>query len=191
MALDNSPWLTVLRVFLAVLFFISAFSKLRDYSRITATVIAFNLIPRNWAQPFSLVLICIEFCIASILLVGWQSQSSALSYGILLLIFTLAMGINLLRGRVDLDCGCFGSQVHQKIGFISIGRNLFLMALSSPIVLWGGGWLALDGYSIDLQKTIVLETILPILLIAEGTLLLVELVRQIFFLLALSQPEEK
>ena len=72
-----------------------------------------------------------ETALAFLLFLGWQSHAAGMLYALLLLVFTLAVGINLARGRTDLKCGCFGLKHEQKIGFKIIARNfaLFILAL--------------------------------------------------------------
>ncbi|MGH8629603.1 MAG: MauE/DoxX family redox-associated membrane protein, partial [Burkholderiales bacterium] len=53
----------------------------------------------------------------------------------LLLVYALAMGINLARGRRDIDCGCFKSALKQTISGWLIGRNLLLAAAAAALLL--------------------------------------------------------
>ena len=46
---------------------------------------------------------------------------------LLLSVYALAMGVNLLRGRRDLDCGCMGPGARSPIGPELLVRNLFLV----------------------------------------------------------------
>jgi hypothetical protein len=46
---------------------------------------------------------------------------------VLLAVYAGAMGINLLRGRRDLDCGCMGPGARSPVGAGLIVRNLILM----------------------------------------------------------------
>ena len=52
-----------------------------------------------------------------------------LAIAVLLLVYTLAIGINLLRGRRDIDCGCGGPARRQTLSGWLVARNLVLMVL--------------------------------------------------------------
>jgi len=62
-------------------------------------------------------------------------DAAALGLLILLLLFTGAIGINLMRGRVNIDCGCFGPLLRQELSGWLLLRNLFLMILAAVILL--------------------------------------------------------
>jgi hypothetical protein len=53
----------------------------------------------------------------------------------LLVLFTGAIGINLMRGRTDIDCGCFGPALRQQLSGWLLLRNLFLMILATTLLL--------------------------------------------------------
>ena len=52
----------------------------------------------------------------------------------LLVMFALAMAINLVRGRTEIDCGCFKSGLRQTVSGWLVGRNLLLAA--GTVLLW-------------------------------------------------------
>ena len=52
---------------------------------------------------------------------------------ILLGLFSVAIGINLARGRSHIDCGCFQSALRQQLSISLLVRNGFLIALALPL----------------------------------------------------------
>jgi hypothetical protein len=46
-----------------------------------------------------------------------------------LLLFALAMGVNLRRGRRHIDCGCFQSALRQTLSWTLVARNVVLASL--------------------------------------------------------------
>lgn len=182
--------LTAFRLLLGAIFLASSVGKADEPRRFVATIAAFNLIPRAWTRSIALTLICAESVVAILLLIGWQSRVVAFLCGLLLVIFTVAIGLNLLRGHNDLECGCFGEKHAQKINLRLIGRNLVLLVVTFCITLWGGGLLTLDSHPFLWKRLLMAEMFLPFLLVCAGALILFPLVRQLYSLLLLMHLEE-
>lgn len=182
--------LTIFRLFLGIIFLVSFVSKANDTRGFIAILAAFKLIPNAWVQPFAFTLISLESIIAALLLTGWQSRVAAALCGFLLVIFTVALSLSLLRGRSDLECGCFGAKRAQKINLNLISRNIGLLVVAMCIVRWGGGLLALDNHSLVLGQLFIEQEFLPIMLVCAGTLIFTLLVWQLYRLLLLIPLEE-
>lgn len=186
---QNAHLLALSRWLLAAIFLASALGKLRQPRRFVSSVVAYEVLPRAWAQPFAFALIGLEAGIAFLLLAGCFIHATAALCTLLLLSFIVAMGINLARGRTNLECGCFGPKHLQKIGFRLIMRDLGLLVLSLGVTLWGGGMLSFDQLPPARQQDLILQVILPLLLTCLGMLLLVRLIRHLKHLLLLAMEE--
>jgi hypothetical protein len=135
----------VLRAGLALLFLAAARHKLRDPRAFVATVRAYRLGP-PWTAPFSAgVVVTAELAVP--LLLGVARTAGLLAAAALLLAYAGAIGINLARGRRDLDCGCFGPAVRRPIGGGLVARNLALaaVALAGLAPLSARAWSWVDG----------------------------------------------
>ena len=117
----------VLRGALALLFVVAALHKLRDRDAFRATLDAYALLPSALTAPLARAVPLVEL-VAALLLVVPRAAAVGASIAVLLLsVYALAMGVNLLRGRRDLDCGCMGPGAHSPIGPELLVRNLFLI----------------------------------------------------------------
>ena len=117
----------VLRGALALLFVVAAVHKLRDRDAFRATLDAYALLPSALTAPLARAVPLVEL-VAALLLVAPRAAAVGASIAVLLLsVYALAMGVNLLRGRRDLDCGCMGPGAHSPIGPELLVRNLFLI----------------------------------------------------------------
>ncbi len=183
--------LTVFRFLLGSIFLVSSVSKANDARHFVNTLVSFKLFPTSWAQPFTVIIIGMELIVAALLLMGWQSRIAASLCGFLLLIFTVVICLSLMRGYTDLECGCFGSRHARKVNFNAVGRNIFFLVMALCIMLWGGGFWALDNYSFVWKKSFASEVFLPIALACVGILILTLLVRCLYFLLQLMRLEER
>jgi hypothetical protein len=120
----------VIGILLAFIFLRAAWHKAADTRRFIAQLGAYRLLPEACLPLIAGVFILLEVYLAATLpLPGWRS--SALLAAALLALYALAMGINLARGRHDLDCGCGGpASDAQAISWGLVARNGFLALLA-------------------------------------------------------------
>ena len=132
MSLLGDPIMTIsAAAALAAVFAAAAVAKLRDLSIFAAVVQNFRILPEFLARPFAYVLPPVELAVAVGVLVeasrGWAA-AGALA---LLAAFTVAIAVNLARGRREIDCGCFGTSHSQTLSGWLIGRNAALALLAA------------------------------------------------------------
>ena len=113
---------------LALVFAISVSHKLRDYPRFKASLGAYQLVPDSllWVLAPVVVLLELAAILAILLPVG---PGVSIAFG-LLLVYTLALTINLLRGNTSIDCGC-GDAPTPISGWLLL-RNGALLMLALP-----------------------------------------------------------
>jgi Methylamine utilisation protein MauE len=112
----------------ALLFASASVRKLQDLARFTENFAAYRVLPAAWAQRLAWLVPCIEFAIAIALLWEPGRRAGAASAIAVLLAYGSAMGVNLLRGRRDLDCGCGAARDRRAIAPWMVWRNLLLAA---------------------------------------------------------------
>ncbi len=190
--MDLLSWLLAgLRLALGAVFLISAVGKARAPRRFAAVVASYRLLPRAWVRPLSLLLIGAEAVMAVLLLAGWRSQAVAASCALLLVVFILAVGINLMRGRQDLECGCFGAKVAHKISLRHIAGQSALLAMALCVAFWGGGRPSWHDVGFIRWNLAAAQHALPLALALAGLWLLFRLMWQLHRLLGLWHPGEE
>jgi hypothetical protein len=116
----------------AMLFASAGVHKLRDLARFEEIFSAYDLLPGIARLRISWVVPMLEFIVATGLIVK-PFRLYAAALGILLLsAYAAAIGVNLMRGRRDLACGCGGPNDKRPIAAWMIWRNL-LIALAAAI----------------------------------------------------------
>ena len=123
---------------LAAILGASAAMKFSDVAMFESSLANYRLLPRALERPFAYLVPMGEgACAAGILFAATRSAAAA---GLLLLlaIFTGAIAINLVRGRANIDCGCFGPMLHQPLSGWLIARNVALMALATALLIPAG-----------------------------------------------------
>ncbi|MFB4167941.1 MauE/DoxX family redox-associated membrane protein [Virgibacillus sp. JSM 102003] len=66
---------------------------------------SYEILPHQFSIPFSLGFIAIEVISSLLIIFRFHAVIGIIMLGILTFIYTLAILINLLRGRKDLSCG--------------------------------------------------------------------------------------
>lgn len=118
----------LLRAGLALLFASAAMHKLRDLPVFRASLAAYELVPNGLVRALSVLVLACEAAVAVALLAAWTSPVPPFVAGGLLLLYSSAIAINLVRGRGDIDCGCAGPKRRRPLGFGLVARNLVLLA---------------------------------------------------------------
>jgi Methylamine utilisation protein MauE len=136
------------RLALAAVFALAAVTKLRALDEFIGVVHNYRVLPEMLARPVAYGLPPLEAAIALGLLTEPTRTLAGSGAAFLLLVFGLAMGVNLVRGRVEIDCGCFASALKQRISWSLVARNLVLiglalLALQSPLPARTATWLDL------------------------------------------------
>jgi uncharacterized membrane protein YphA (DoxX/SURF4 family) len=106
--------------------------KLREPLRFGGIIDAYRLLPGGFGARIAWPLGALELLAGCALLVPFTQAGAASLVVALLAFYALAIGINLARGRRDIDCGCGG--VAQPLSWTLIVRNALLVSLA--------GWLA-------------------------------------------------
>jgi uncharacterized membrane protein len=115
---------------LAVMFFVAGVSKLRALDTFEGVVHNFRLLPDALVRPVACVLPVIELAVAAALILPASRFYGACAAAALLALFTVAVAINLVRGRREIDCGSFSSDLKQKLSWWIVARNLALAGLA-------------------------------------------------------------
>jgi putative oxidoreductase len=102
-----SPGLTVrVQIVLGVLFIAAALPKLLDPPSFAHMIYNYRILPGGLVNSLALVLPWLELLCGVALVLGIWSRTASALVGFLLLVFTAALTLNLLRGNA-IDCGCF------------------------------------------------------------------------------------
>lgn len=118
----------------ALVFGTAAAGKIAHRHELAGVVANYRLVPDALAPAAAWMVVGLEILVALSLAGGLHSEAGALLAIALLCVFALAMGINLARGRREIDCGCFQSGLRQRLSVGLIGRNLVLSAALSPLL---------------------------------------------------------
>ena len=101
------PWLTVrTQIALGLFFVVAALPKIADPPSFAHMVYNYRLLPGPLVNLASLTMPWAELLMGVALICGIWRRTAATLVGALLVVFIVAISINLLRGNA-IDCGCF------------------------------------------------------------------------------------
>jgi hypothetical protein len=117
-------------IFTALLFLRAAWHKLADFTEFQGFLADYQLLPERLVLPVAAGLVLLETAAVALMLMPVTRNAGLLLTAALLLLYAMAIGINLQRGRRQVECGCGGAP--QLLSGSLLIRNgvLTLMALS-------------------------------------------------------------
>lgn len=164
----------ILRAACALLFASAALHKLRDPRGFREALGGYRLLPSSWLAPTAIALPFAELGAALALASPGLTGAGATAGAGLLILYGGAIGLNLLRGRRSIDCGCGGPGGRRPIGAALVWRNAGLVAalLLAARPSSARAWTWLDGVTLVAGVTTLalLYAALDVLLANRGRL---------------------
>ena len=114
----------------ALLFLLACCSKLAAFSVFRVTLEEYELLPKVLNTPAAAAIVALEATIVVAACVPASANVAMFVAAVLLTIYASAIGVNLLRGRRDIDCGCTGPARRQLLSGWLVLRNLSLVGLA-------------------------------------------------------------
>ncbi len=129
------PYLAlVLRLYLGGLFVYACMYKINYPSEFAETIASYRLVP-YWAVSFmAVVLPWIELVSGILLIAGIRARSATVLIGFLLMLFTVAILVNLLRDA-PISCGCFHT-LGEKMSWRTLVRDIVWVAMAVHIFFY-------------------------------------------------------
>lgn len=123
------------RMLLGTILLTSAIEKIRKKNEHKAIVVAYKIIPEYTDKYFIVVEILVELVVGLFLIIGYMLKLSSLLAIALLVTYTLAILINIYRGKKEMSCGCGGVVGDHKISWKLVFRNALLMLLGIYLLI--------------------------------------------------------
>jgi len=156
----------LLRLVLGGLLLLAGAAKLADRRAFYDAVAEYDVLPSRLQWPFAMLVPLAEVTLGALLLLGFGTRAAAALATPLFLSFSIAIGVNMLRGR-EFDCHCFGAAQRERIGWPGFLRSLALVVAALVVAVgasrFGALELAFFGANGDLPPA---SEALPIVLVA-------------------------
>lgn len=124
----------ILRFYIGGLFIYASMYKINYPAEFAEMVASYQIVPYWAVNIFAVVLPWIELISGVLLIAGIRSQSAAVIIGLLMIMFTTATFINLMRDAA-ITCGCFNA-VGEKISWQTIGRDIIWLIMTIHVFFW-------------------------------------------------------
>ena len=112
------------------LFLTSALGKIKRFKNHEKIIRAYQIVPYKSTKFFAVLDVSFEVIVGLFLVTSIFLEISIPFASFMLLVYSIAVSINLLRGRKELDCGCGGIVGDNKISIFLVIRNItFIMIL--------------------------------------------------------------
>lgn len=111
---------------LALVMFAAAWHKFSEPDTFSGALAAYQLLPQQAITVVARALPVLEALIGAGILLPATRAPALIALTALVLLYAAAMGVNLVRGRRDIDCGCGGESHPLSWGLVL--RNLVLAA---------------------------------------------------------------
>lgn len=134
---------TAVSALLGGMLLLAGIPKLRDRRGMLQAVQGYRLLPAPLERLTAATLPAAEVLLGALLLAGAPFPLVPAAAAALFLTFFAALAINLLRGRRELDCGCFAFMSESRtprISWFHAVRALVLAAAASALALLPGGY---------------------------------------------------
>lgn len=126
-------WL--IRILLGLTFIYASIDKIAHPQAFAQVILNYQIIPARMAFWMAQWLPWMELAAGLSLISGWRKTGGATIIALLLIVFSIALGMALFRG-IDIQCGCFstGSSNDQAM-IIDLLRDVVLLALAGTLII--------------------------------------------------------
>jgi uncharacterized membrane protein YphA (DoxX/SURF4 family) len=122
--------------FIGVVFVSTGVSKFaQGYARTLRVILGYGLLPSPAARTFALLLPWVELGLGLLLIINFPAGFWNLTAAGLLVLFSSAIALNILRGNRNIDCGCFGPESRGRLTWTMVVRNggiILLLVVLGP-----------------------------------------------------------
>ena len=119
------------RVYLGGVFIYASMYKINYPGEFAETIASYQLVPFWAVNLMALVMPWAELVSGILMVLGVRTKSAAVAIGGMLVMFSLAIVITLLRG-IPIGCGCFTS-VEEPLGWGTLGRDLLWLIMTLQV----------------------------------------------------------
>ncbi|WP_440705767.1 MauE/DoxX family redox-associated membrane protein [Heyndrickxia oleronia] len=132
----------MIQVTLAFLFITTAFDKIKNWNKHKISISQYKLLPKRFITYFLFLMVVSELMIAILFYFFSVNIFSVSLLTVIILIYTSAVFINLIRGNTEINCGCGSFLENQELNYGIVIRNIFILGFAfipffydSPLII--------------------------------------------------------
>lgn len=128
-ALFASPWLAlVFRLYIGGVFIFASMNKVVYPAEFAETIANYQMLPFWGVNIAAAVLPWLEMVCGILLVIGVRVKAAALCIAAMLIMFTVAIAVNLVKGT-PIGCGCFSS-LEDEMSLMTLLRDVIWLAMT-------------------------------------------------------------
>jgi putative oxidoreductase len=145
--LEDKYLVLVFRIILGLVFVYASMDKISHPAQFAQIVHNYRILPSFTINLFAICLPWVELIAGLFLIGGIFIESTAVLLGFLLVIFSIAISINVFFRGLDLNCGCFTTSLSaKKEGANLLFRDLILLGMGLQIFFFNQNKYTLPGF---------------------------------------------
>jgi putative oxidoreductase len=134
----------IFRLVLGATFIYASLDKIAHPEQFAKIVYNYKILPGFLINIFAVTLPWVEFLAGCFLILGIFTESASLLLSFLLVIFVVAISINLLKG-VNLNCGCFSTDpAGKKEGVSLLFKDFLFLFMGLMVFFFNKGFAAIS-----------------------------------------------
>lgn len=117
------------RLYLGAVFVVAGHAKILEPFDFALSIATYQILPLSLINLFAILLPWLELFTGAFLIVGFLTKENAFLISLMMVMFTVALGIALSKG-LQIDCGCFASgEAAAEISYRTLLRDLLWLAM--------------------------------------------------------------
>ncbi len=131
----------IFRLVLGITFLYASLDKIAHPDQFAKIVYNYKILPGFLINVFAVILPWVELLAGLFLILGIFTESASFLISFLLVIFVIAISINVLIRGVDLNCGCFSTDpAAKKEGIILLFKDFLYLFMGLMIFFFNKGF---------------------------------------------------
>ena len=145
--LEDKYMVLIFRIVLGLVFVYASVDKISHPAQFAQIVHNYRILPSFTINLFAICLPWVELIAGLFLIGGIFIESTAVLLSFLLVIFTIAISINVFFRGLDLNCGCFTTSLSaKKEGANLLFRDLILLGMGLQVFFFNQNKYTLPGF---------------------------------------------
>lgn len=124
----------ILRVYVGGVFIYASMYKINYPSEFAETIAGYQMVPFWAVNLIALIMPWAELVSGVLMVLGVRTRTAAAAIGGMLVMFSLAIFITLLRG-IPIGCGCFTS-IEEPLGWGTLMRDLMWLVMTLQVYFY-------------------------------------------------------
>ena len=143
--LTDKRVILIFRLVLGITFLYASLDKIAHPEQFAKIVYNYKILPGFLINVFAVTLPWVEFLAGLFLILGIFTESASVLISFLLVIFVVAISINLFIRGVDLNCGCFSTNpAGKKEGINLLLKDFLFLFMGFMVFFFNKGFAAIS-----------------------------------------------